>query len=87
MADGRKEPKSKYTLDRGIPGAFEGETVTRRRMMTLTAHGAGATAVAAFTLPALGFATGSALFDRPAGEVEADRAARRTSRTTPTFRA
>ena len=42
MADGRKEPKSKYTLDRGMPGAFEGETVTRRRLMTLTAHGAGA---------------------------------------------
>ena len=41
MADGRKEPKSKYTLDRGMPGAFEGETVTRRRLMTLTAHGAG----------------------------------------------
>ena len=66
MADGRKEPKSKYTLDRGMPGAFEGETVTRRRMMTLTAHGAGAAAVMAFALPALGFAAGSALFDRPA---------------------
>ena len=65
MADGRKEPKSKYTLDRGMPGAFEGETVTRRRFMTLGAHGAGAVAVMAFTLPALGFAAGSALFDRP----------------------
>jgi menaquinol-cytochrome c reductase iron-sulfur subunit len=65
MADGRKEPKSKYTLDRGMPGAFEGETVTRRRFMTLTANGAGAVAVAAFALPALGFAAGSALFDRP----------------------
>ncbi len=65
MADGRKEPKSKYTLDRGMPGAFEGETVTRRRLMTLTAHGAGAVAVAAFVLPALGFAAGSSLFDRP----------------------
>jgi len=65
MADGRKEPKSKYTLDRGMPGAFEGETVTRRRFMTATAHGAGAVAVAAFALPALGFAAGSALFDRP----------------------
>ena len=61
----RKEPKSKYTADRNIPGAFEGETVTRRRFMTLTAHGAGAVAAAAFTLPALGFAVGSALFDRP----------------------
>jgi Rieske Fe-S protein len=65
MADGRKEPNSKYTLDRGMPGAFEGETVTRRRFMTMTAHGAGAIAVSAFALPALGFAAGSALFDRP----------------------
>jgi menaquinol-cytochrome c reductase iron-sulfur subunit len=61
----RKEPKSKYTADRNIPGAFEGETVTRRRFMTLTAHGAGAIAVSAFALPALGFAAGSAIFDRP----------------------
>ena len=65
MADGRKEPKSKYTLDRGMPGAFEGETVTRRRFMTGTVHGAGLIAVSAFALPALGFAAGSALFDRP----------------------
>jgi Rieske Fe-S protein len=33
--------------------------------MTLTVHGAGGVAAAAFTLPALGFAAGSALFDRP----------------------
>jgi menaquinol-cytochrome c reductase iron-sulfur subunit len=65
MADGRKEPRSKYTLDRGMPGAFEGETVTRRRFMNLTANTAGAVAVTAFALPALGFAAGSALFDRP----------------------
>jgi menaquinol-cytochrome c reductase iron-sulfur subunit len=65
MAEGRKDPKSKYTADRGMPGAFEGETVTRRRFMNLTAQGAGAVAVAAFALPALGFAAGSALFDRP----------------------
>jgi Rieske Fe-S protein len=71
MADGRKAPKSKYTLDRGIPGAFEGETVTRRRFMTLSAHGAGAVAVSAFALPALGFAAGSALFDRPPVEWQA----------------
>jgi hypothetical protein len=50
--------KSKYTLDRGSPGAFEGETVTRRRFMTGTAHGAGADRRAGFTLPALGFALG-----------------------------
>ena len=30
--------KSKYTADRKIPGAFEGETVTRRRFMSGTAH-------------------------------------------------
>jgi menaquinol-cytochrome c reductase iron-sulfur subunit len=61
----RKTPKSKYTSDRLIPGAFEGETVTRRRLMTATVHGAGAMAAAAFTLPALGFAVGSAVFERP----------------------
>jgi menaquinol-cytochrome c reductase iron-sulfur subunit len=55
VPDRRKTP-SKYTLDRNIPGAFEGETVTRRRFMTGVAHGAGAVAAAAFTLPALGFA-------------------------------
>src|SRR5436190_192651 len=38
----RKPPKSKYTVDRNIPGAFDGETVTRRRFMTVTAHSAGA---------------------------------------------
>jgi quinol---cytochrome c reductase iron-sulfur subunit, bacillus type len=65
VASSRKEPKSKYTADRQIPGAFEGETVTRRRFMTLTANGAGAVAAMSFTLPALGFAVGSALFDRP----------------------
>ena len=39
-----------------MPGAFEGETVTRRRFMNLAANGAGGVAAAAFTLPALGFA-------------------------------
>jgi hypothetical protein len=39
-----------------IPGAFEGETITRRRLITGTAQAAGAIALAAFTLPALGFA-------------------------------
>src|ERR671927_1068339 len=65
MPDRRKLPQSKYTADRNMPGAFEGETVTRRRFMTLTVHGAGAIAVSAFALPALGFAAGSAIFDRP----------------------
>ena len=56
MPDSRRERKSKYTLDRNIPGAFEGETVTRRRLMVLGANGVGALATAAFALPALGFA-------------------------------
>jgi menaquinol-cytochrome c reductase iron-sulfur subunit len=64
VADPRKQPQSKYTADRNIPGAFEGETVTRRRLMTLTVHGAGAVAASAFLLPALGFAAGSAIFER-----------------------
>jgi Rieske Fe-S protein len=54
----RKEPKPKYTAERNIPGAFEGETVTRRRFMTGSVHTAGAVAAGAFTLPALGFALG-----------------------------
>ena len=58
MADRRLKHKSKYTLDRGIPGAFEGETITRRRFMTGGANAAGAIATAAFVLPALGFAVG-----------------------------
>jgi Rieske Fe-S protein len=58
MANPRRVPKSKYTLDRNIPGGFEGETVTRRRFMTLSAHGAGIVATSAFLLPALGFAIG-----------------------------
>jgi Rieske Fe-S protein len=58
VPDKRSKHKSKYTLDRQIPGAFDGETVTRRRFMTGTANTAGAIAAAAFTLPALGFALG-----------------------------
>ena len=58
MPPKRQPPKSKYTADRNIPGAFAGETVTRRRLMTGAAHGAGAVAAAAFTIPALGFALG-----------------------------
>jgi menaquinol-cytochrome c reductase iron-sulfur subunit len=57
MAD-RRQTKSKYTTDRRIPGAFEGETVTRRRFMTGATHIAGAVAVSAIALPALGFALG-----------------------------
>jgi Rieske Fe-S protein len=53
-----KTRKSRYTSDRSTPGAFEGETVTRRRFMTGTAMAAGGIASAAFALPALGFALG-----------------------------
>ncbi len=56
-------PRERYTEDERVPGAFEGETVTRRRFMTLSAHGAGAIATAAITIPALGFAIGP-LFTR-----------------------
>jgi menaquinol-cytochrome c reductase iron-sulfur subunit len=58
VANRRRPPKSKYTEDRNLPGAFEGETITRRRFMTAVTHGAGGIAAAAFTLPALGFAIG-----------------------------
>jgi Rieske Fe-S protein len=58
VSDKHAKHKSKYTADRMIPGAFEGETVTRRRFMTGTAHTAGGIAAAAFALPALGFALG-----------------------------
>ena len=53
MAD---EPPS--TAEAGIPGAFSGETITRRRAMTRAAQAAGAVAAAAVGLPALGFALG-----------------------------
>ncbi|HYM46635.1 MAG TPA: Rieske (2Fe-2S) protein [Solirubrobacteraceae bacterium] len=58
MPDKHARQKPKYTADRQIPGAFEGETVTRRRFMTGTANAAGAIGAAAFALPALGFAIG-----------------------------
>ncbi len=55
--------RSPYTSDRGIPGAFDRETVSRRRFMTGTAGAAGAIAAASIVLPALGFAIGP-VFDR-----------------------
>jgi Rieske Fe-S protein len=58
MAADRRKTKSKYTADRQMPGAFEGETVTRRRFMTATVHVSGAIATSAFLLPAVGFAFG-----------------------------
>ena len=59
----RRKTKSPYTADRNIPGAFEGETVTRRRFMTGSVHLAGGIAGAAIGLPALGFALGP-IFER-----------------------
>jgi menaquinol-cytochrome c reductase iron-sulfur subunit len=56
--------KSKYTADRMIPGAFEGETVTRRRFMTVGSQAMGGIAAASFLLPALGFAIGP-IFKQP----------------------
>jgi menaquinol-cytochrome c reductase iron-sulfur subunit len=65
LPDRHREKKSKYTLDRNMPGAFEGETVTRRALVNLWAQGAGGIAAAAFTLPALGFAI-APIFSRQA---------------------
>jgi Rieske Fe-S protein len=62
MAD-RRKTKSPYTVDRNIPGAFEGETVTRRRLMSGGVHAFGGIAAAAIGLPALGFALGP-VFER-----------------------
>jgi Rieske Fe-S protein len=53
------------TTDLGLPGAFEGETVTRRRFMTGTALSAGAVATAAIVLPALGFAIAPVFQEAP----------------------
>jgi menaquinol-cytochrome c reductase iron-sulfur subunit len=64
VADPPKIDKSsRYTEGRGIAGAFEGETVTRRRLMEGTALAAGGIATMAFALPALGFAVGPLLED------------------------
>jgi menaquinol-cytochrome c reductase iron-sulfur subunit len=57
------QKKSRYTEGRGIAGAFEGETVTRRRFMEGGALAAGGIASAAFGLPALGFALGPVFED------------------------
>ena len=65
MSDKHSQHKSRYTTDRLIPGAFEGETVTRRRFMTGTTNAAGAIAAASFALPALGFAIGPIFKEAP----------------------
>jgi menaquinol-cytochrome c reductase iron-sulfur subunit len=55
--------KQRTTQDEGIPGAFDGETLTRRRFMTGAAQSTGAIATAAIVLPAIGFAVGP-IFER-----------------------
>ena len=65
MPDKRKKNLSKYTVDLEMPGAFEGETVTRRRFMNVTAQGMGIAATMAFSLPALGFALGPVFSREP----------------------
>jgi len=64
VPDKHNQHKSKYTIDRGMPGAFDGETVTRRRFMNIGGQTAGIIAAASFTLPALGFAVGP-IFKQP----------------------
>jgi Rieske Fe-S protein len=63
LPDPHKQAKSRYTQDRGLPGAFDGETVTRRAFINVSAQTAGGIAAGAFTLPALAFALGP-LFSR-----------------------
>ena len=81
----RRQPSRKYTADRQIPGAFEGETVTRRRFMAGTAHIAGAIATAAIVLPALGFALGP-MFEKHRSQLAGRRRASTTSRRDTTSR-
>jgi menaquinol-cytochrome c reductase iron-sulfur subunit len=61
------DKQSRYTEGRGIAGAFEGETVTRRRLMEGTALAVGGIATMAFALPGLGFALGP-LFEKTVPE-------------------
>ena len=70
----RHQTKSKYTTDRRIPGAFEGETVNRRRFMTASAHTAGGVAAMAFVLPSVAFALGPVFeeVDQPWQDVGAE---------------
>src|SRR2546426_3388656 len=60
MASRRAGKRPEFTADRDMPGAFEGETVSRRRLFTKGALAAGGIAGAAIGLPALGFALGPA---------------------------
>ena len=66
----RRSPRPNLTSERLVPGAFEGETITRRRLMTGTANGLGAIAAGAIGLPAIGFALGP-VFKRSQAQWEA----------------
>jgi Rieske Fe-S protein len=59
-------PPRRTTLEAGVPGAFEGETVTRRRFMTGGANAAALIAGSAIVLPAAGFAIGPVFHRAPA---------------------
>ena len=61
-----RDPSRRSTEEQGLPGAFQGETITRRRFMAGTAHTAGAVAAAAVALPVLGFAVGPVFHRTPA---------------------
>jgi quinol---cytochrome c reductase iron-sulfur subunit, bacillus type len=83
--------KPRSTSDRGIPGAFAGETITRRRAMTAAAQGAAVVAGGAVALPVLGFALGP-VFERlpttwqplgPLAEIPRDTYAMRVVTETP----
>jgi Rieske Fe-S protein len=50
--------RPRLTTDEQVPGAFEGETITRRRLMSIGTNVAGAVAAAAIVLPVVGFASG-----------------------------
>lgn len=65
-SDSHQIPGRRRTTEEArIPGAFEGETITRRRLMTGGAHALGGVAAAAMVLPVLGFAIGP-VFERAA---------------------
>jgi Rieske Fe-S protein len=63
MARRNSDSRPRLTEALDYPGAFEGETVSRRRFMAGTAGVAGAIAATSMTLPVLGFALGP-VFDR-----------------------
>jgi menaquinol-cytochrome c reductase iron-sulfur subunit len=60
------DKSSRYTEGRGMAGAFEGETITRRRLMEGTVFITGGIATMAFALPSLGFALGPIFEDTTA---------------------